>query len=196
MATKPVRSRAANSPSKKYMNHVMFDQETLDTLPTAVMLSIGAVKFDLESGKLDPDGFYASLSVNDQLACGRTISESTLTWWMEQSPEARAVFREPKQTLESALVALSDWLGHNKRCVWSNGAAFDIPMLEHAYASYGLPTPWEFWNARCVRTYRALPGAKNVPKVEPLVAHNALHDAVAQAKHVQAIQAMLKEAMV
>lgn len=195
MATKPARSRAANSPFKKYMNHVMFDQETLDTVASAVILSIGAVKFDLESGKLDPDGFYASLSYDDQLARGRTISESTVAWWMEQSPEARAVFREPKQTLESALIALSDWLGHDKRYVWSNGADFDIPMLAHAYTSYGMQIPWAFWNARCVRTYRALPGAKNVPEVEPLVAHNALHDAVAQAKHVQAIQAMLKVAV-
>lgn len=177
------------------MNHVMFDQETLDTLPTAVMLSIGAVKFDLDSDKLDPDGFYASLSINDQLAHGRTISESTLVWWMAQDKEAQQVFVEPKQTLESALVSLSEWLGHNKRCVWSNGASFDIPMLEHAYASYGLTAPWEFWNSRCVRTYRALPGARYVPKVEPTVAHNALHDAVAQARHMQAIQAMLKGAL-
>ena len=87
---------------------------------------------------------------------------------------------------------LSDWLGDDKSFMWSNGADFDLPMLAHAYASYGMTVPWEFWNSRCVRTYRSLPGAKSVPKVEPLVAHNALHDAVAQARHMQRIQAMLK----
>jgi hypothetical protein len=35
-----------------------------------------------------------------------------------------------------------------------------------------------------VRTYRALPGAKTVPKIVPAIAHHALHDAHAQAEHV------------
>lgn len=174
------------------MKHCMVDNETLDTTATAVIISIGAVKFDLDSNDLDNDGFYASISINDQLAMGRTISESTLVWWMGQEKAAQQVFVEPKQSLESALVSLSDWLSHNKRFMWSNGADFDLPMLAHAYASYGMTVPWEFWNSRCVRTYRSLPGAKSVPKVEPLVAHNALHDAVAQARHMQRIQAMLK----
>lgn len=174
------------------MKHCMADNETLGTRATSVILSIGAVKFDLDSDEIDNDGFYASLSIDDQLAHGRTIDESTLVWWMAQDKAAQRVFVEPKQTLESALVSLIDWLGHNKRFMWSNGADFDLPMLTHAFASYGLVTPWEFWNSRCVRTYRSLPGAKNVFKVEPLVAHNALHDAVAQARHMQAIQAMLK----
>ena len=174
------------------MKHCMADNETLGTRATSVILSIGAVKFDLDSDEIDNDGFYASLSIDDQLAHGRTIDEATLVWWMAQDKAAQRVFVEPKQTLESALVSFIDWLGHNKRFMWSNGADFDLPMLTHAFASYGLVTPWEFWNSRCVRTYRGLPGAKNVPKVESLVAHNALHDAVAQARHMQAIQAMLK----
>ncbi len=175
-----------------YMKHVMIDTETLGTYADSIILSIGAVKFDLDSDQLDPKAFYASVSIDSNIALGRTPTESTINWWMQQSKDAQAVFAEPKQTLEEALRSLTDWLGHNKRCVWSNGADFDLPMLAHAYKSIGLETPWEFWNSRCVRTYKSLPQARNVPKSANALAHNALQDAVAQAKHVQAIQAALK----
>ena len=172
------------------MKHVMIDLETLGTTADAVILSIGAVKFDLESDKMDEAGFYASVSIESCTDAGRIIDESTLVWWLGQSKEAQAVFTEPKQTLESALASLADWLGHNKRFVWSNGASFDIPMLEHAYKKFGWEAPWEFYNSRCVRTYRSLPAAARVPK--PANDHNALRDAINQARNVQAIYAAMK----
>ena len=173
------------------MKDVMIDLETLGTTADAVILSIGAVKFNLESGDIDDKAFYASVSVESNLDMGRRISESTLNWWFDQTPEARQVFREPKQTLENSLRELIDWFEHDQRRVWSNGADFDLPMLAHAFTQLGLTIPWQFWNSRCVRTYRALPAASSVPKPENKLAHNALHDAIAQAKHVQAIYAAM-----
>ncbi len=187
-----VRPRASRSFSKlPYMKHVMIDTETLGTFADSVILSIGAVKFDLDSDQLDSEAFYASISIDSNTVLGRGITGSTIAWWMEQSQEAQAVFREPKQPLEDALRSLTDWLGHNKRCAWSNGADFDLPMLAMAYKSIGMEAPWEFWNSRCVRTYKSLPQARNVPKPANTLAHNALQDAIAQVKYVQAIQAAL-----
>lgn len=173
------------------MKNVMVDLETLGTTADSVIMSIGAVKFDLDSNKFDDEGFYASISIDSNIALGRKPSESTIIWWLDQTVEAKAVFTEPKQQLETALQGLSEWLGHNKRCVWSNGADFDIPMLAHAYAQFGLEPPWQFWNSRCVRTYKSLPAAARVPKPSNTLAHNALADAVAQVKYVQAIQAVM-----
>lgn len=176
------------------MNHVMIDVETLGTEADAVMLSIGAVMFDLDSDEINTHGFYAVLGIDDQLNLGRRIDEATLRWWFQQSKEAQAVFEEkPKQHLADVLHSMTSWFGHTKRIVWSNGASFDIPMIAHAYSMCSLSTPWEFWNSRCVRTYRSLPGAGRVAKIEPSIAHHALHDAVAQAKTVQAIQKVLKK---
>lgn len=172
------------------MKHIMIDLETLGTTVDSVILSIGAVKFDLDSDKMDDAGFYASVSIDSNLDIGRVVNESTINWWMKQSAEARQVFAEPKQSLEAALASLSEWAGHNKRIVWSNGANFDIPMLEHAYNKLGWSAPWEFYNTRCVRTYKSLPAAARVPK--PANDHNALRDAVNQARYVQAIQAAMK----
>lgn len=174
------------------MKHVLVDLETLGTDATSIIISIGAVKFDLEKGVIDNDAFYASISVESNLRYKRDLTESTLVWWMEQSKEAQAVFTEPKMTLDGALQEFADWIGARpKYLMWGNGPTFDLGMLANAYRDLGWETPWEFWNERCVRTYRDLPGAKNVPKVVPQIAHNALHDAHAEAQHLINIHQVL-----
>lgn len=166
----------------------MIDLETLGTTADAVILSIGAVKFNLESGDIEDKAFYASVSINSNIDLGRRVSESTLQWWMGQSPAAQAVFHEqPKLTLEAALRELIEWFEHDQRRVWSNGADFDLPMLAHAFTQLGLTIPWQFFNSRCFRTYKALPAASNLPKLKN--DHNALRDAVNQAKFAQAVYA-------
>lgn len=169
----------------------MFDLETLGTTADSVIMSIGAVKFNLETGEIDNAGFYASVSIDSNLEVKRRISEDTLIWWLKQSKEAQTVFGEEKQTLRVALESLADWLGTSDYTVWSNGADFDLPMLAHACSQFGMAAPWNFWNARCVRTYRALPGAKDVGVARTGTHHNALADAEYQARLVCAIHAKL-----
>jgi DNA polymerase III epsilon subunit-like protein len=172
--------------------HVMLDKETLGTRADAVILSIGAVKFDLDGDHIDDAAFYASVSIDSNLDAGRTIDEDTLLWWMDQSPEARAVFSEPKTTLNNALSDFVEWFG-DATYVWSNGASFDIVMMSNALRAAGMSIPWKFYNERCVRTYKNIPGMKNI-KVENTLKHNALADAIAQAKLVHAIQKKLTSA--
>lgn len=171
------------------MQHVMIDLETLGTSSDAVILSIGAVKFDLDSDQLDDAAFYASISIDSNLAAGRKINEATLLWWLKQSPAAQAVFFEDKQALPAALDSFAEWFeaGSTSKYIWSNGADFDIPMIAHAFRSLEWEAPWQFYDSRCVRTYKNLPGAKNV-RVENATKHNALSDAIAQVRLVQAIQ--------
>jgi hypothetical protein len=173
------------------MNNIMVDLETLGTVADSVIMSIGAVKFDLNSQAIDDGGFYASISIDSNLELRRRVQEDTLIWWMGQSPAAQKVFHEPKQTLEDALIEFSDWVGSDKYNIWSNGADFDIPMLAHAYSQLGIEIPWKFWNSRCFRTFKNLPGAKNVNTPTEGVKHNAMSDAVNQARALQNIQAAL-----
>lgn len=167
------------------MKHVMIDLETLATTADAVVVSLGAVKFD--NKKIDNRGFYTPISVESNLTYGRRISEDTLAWWMKQSDAARAVFNEPNETLESALDQLVSWIGKDDPIIWSNGASFDIPILEHAFAQVGITVPWKFWNSRCYRTIKGLAKAKQIKYAGPAVKHNALSDAYAQAQHLQLI---------
>lgn len=166
---------------------IMFDAETLGTVADAVIMSIGAVRFDLETDQIDDDGFYASISIESNLDYGRRTQEDTMIWWMGQTPAAMGVFREPKIALAEALKDLSDWVGPNEHLVWSNGADFDLPMLAHAYAQTRLTVPWKFFDSRCVRTYKTLPQAANVKVPRTGTHHNALADALYQAQLVQAI---------
>ncbi len=173
------------------MQHVMIDLETLGTTPDSIILSIGACRFDLDSDKIDDAAFYTSIAPAEQQKLGRTFSDDTLVWWMQQPAEARAVFGEPKESLQSALTDLADWFAvTGAKFIWSNGASFDIPMLNHAYKGFDLESPWEFYDERCLRTFKTLPGMKDL-KVPNALKHNALQDAIAQAKLAQAIQARL-----
>ena len=76
------------------MKHVMIDLETLGTVADAAILSIGAVKFELESQAIDDAGFYASVSIDSNLEMKRRIQEDTLIWWMKQGESAQGVFHE------------------------------------------------------------------------------------------------------
>jgi len=182
------------------MKHVMVDLETLATTADACILSIGAVRFDLESDDVDDAGFYASISVTSNLHMDRRISEDTLIWWFDRPKEAQAVFSEKKQSLAQGLMNFRDWINDAECQIWSNGADFDLPILAHAFGQLRVDVPWKYWNANCYRTYKKLPGAKNL-RVPPVgVLHNALSDAITQAKTVQLIHRTLfssiKHAMV
>lgn len=179
------------------MKHIMLDLETLGNRSDAVILSLGAVKFDLDSDKTDDKAFYASISIDSNLELGRRIQEDTLLWWLKQEIAAQSVFHEEKIALPQALEDFSDWVGTGDYEVWSNGADFDIPMVTHAFAQIQMETPWKFWAGNCVRTYKKLPGAKAIASGVPFIGvkHNALADAVHQAQVVQAIHKNLFSAV-
>lgn len=169
------------------MKHVMIDLETLGTAADACILSIGAVRFDLNSEAIDDQGFYASVSIDSNLQMKRRIQEDTLIWWLKQGEAAQGVFHESKQTLETALIEFADWLGDGECHVWSNGADFDLPMMAHAFTQHQMEVPWKFWNSNCFRTYKKLPGAKQIRAGATGVKHNALSDAYQQAQTLQMI---------
>lgn len=163
--------------------HIMIDLETLGTTADAAILSIGAVRFDLETGMLD-ENFYRVVSFESQPK--RVLSRDTLAWWMKQSAEAALVLtHQPKFSLEDALRDFAAWVRDmGSVCAWSNGADFDLPMLTHAFDQCGIKQPWPVYNGRCYRTYKNLPGARDVKVIRAGEHHNALDDAIYQAEHV------------
>ena len=174
---------------------IMIDLETLGTTANSVIVSIGAVRFNLDAGhvfdELESDKFYIVVDMDSQAE--RYISTDTMKWWDEQSPEARDVFDQPSTDITLALVGLGAFIAATPGDVqvWSNGADFDLPMLAHAYSQYGVALPWKPYAGRCYRTYKNLPGARAVPMVRQGEHHNALDDAIDQARHLCAIHAVL-----
>lgn len=178
-------------------SHIMVDLETLDTTPSAVVTSIGAVAFDPYSKELG-DNFY--LELTDDLAVqqerGRTISADTVVWWMRQGQAAQQLFA-PRSgsavrcSTASALTHFTDFVrlnGGKDAKLWGNGADFDNVILGSLYKSFGVNKPWSYGNNRCFRTIKNLKGAPGSPD-RVGVHHNALDDAVTQALHLQKIMA-------
>ena len=167
----------------KTPRHVMIDLETMGRTPEQPIVSIGAVIFDPRYGVITDETFYWELHWKSQ---GRNADPDTVTWWASQSAEARAVL-DGIDDLQDALEALSEWLPKDCR-VWGNGSIFDIATLEHAYRQYKIEIPWKFWNVYDCRTvlalYEAKRGGLDRSKSNHGTAHNALDDAIFQAKWV------------
>lgn len=163
----------------------MLDLETLDTSPTAVIVSIGAVKFN-KDGSIGKS-FYDVIDRSEQVAKGRTINPQTLDWWFKQSEEARSVFKiTPCTSVKLSLEAFSIYASETGEQVnmWGNGADFDCVLLGSLYETFGLKKPWSYSNNRCFRTLKNICIAKDshaMPQREG-THHNALDDAVYQAK--------------
>lgn len=191
------------------MKDIMVDIETLDTVQSAVVVSIGAIAFDPHSRELG-EKFYVELTddLQFQHECGRTISPDTVRWWMMQSDAAKVVFADPdtdelivrspirkeaRKTTVQGLIAFSEFVERNggkKMELWGNGADFDNVIIGSLYDSAKMAKPWSYGRNRCYRTMKRLFGG-NVPMARSGVHHNGLDDAITQAIHLQEIFACI-----
>lgn len=160
----------------------MVDLETLSLSNNPVVLSIGAVKFDANG--IDEEVFYERISRESCVGLGLVEDANTRAWWEQQDPEVYAEALSGTRSLKEVLEEFTEWLGEDPK-VWGNGACADNVWLKSAYAACDLGVPWKFWNDRCYRTVLAL--FPNATKIRPMVAHNALEDAEAQAKTLRSI---------
>ena len=161
------------------MNRLMLDFETLDVAECPVILSMGVVVFN-ENGIVDC--FFEKIDQHSCLDLGCTVSIDTLLWWEQQTEAARAAAFGGKTNIGYAMGMLVD-LYKKYECeeIWSKGAIADIRWTNNILDKLGLQKPWKFWEEMCFRTY-----LKYSPKVDfqPVgEAHNALDDAINQAKH-------------
>ena len=169
--------------------HVMLDLETMSTGSYAAIVSIGAVSFDPALVGFRTS-FYQTISLASSMKAGLRVDADTIKWWLGQtSALARAaVLSEHYVNLDEALLGFAEWYGTDDSVpVWGNGAGFDNVILGNAYKAVGIDQPWSYKANRCFRTLRSLP--PEVARPEHGVAHNALDDAIAQARWLQAIVA-------
>ncbi|MGY2573181.1 3'-5' exonuclease [Vibrio sp. C8] len=176
--------------------HVMLDLETMGNTSNAAIVSIGAVVFNPETGELGAD-FEEVINLNSSAYYG-DLDASTVTWWLTQSEEARAIFQRdtPKSSLKDALLELNQWfadLGDAKEIqIWGNGSGFDNVILTNAYKAVRIKPNFTHWNDRDVRTIvemgRSILGIDPKTKLEREgTHHSALDDAKFQAKYVAII---------
>lgn len=177
--------------------HFMVDLETMGKKNNAPIVAIGAVVFDPSTGSIG-ESFYKVVCLESSVNWGAVIDPSTVIWWLKQSSEARsAIVNDDAIPLQDALLQFREFVSDNvaggskKAQVWGNGASFDNSILRSSYDCIAEDYPWEYWNDRGVRTMVELGQAISFdPKTTiPFEGsrHNALADAIHQARYVSAI---------
>lgn len=172
--------------------HVMLDLETQDSSKTAVIISIGAVAFNPNTGEFG-ERFSVNVDPETCLAVGLTRSDSTMKWWSAQSQAAQDSWKVNPISIQDALKSFSEFMGRNGlKIVWGNGSDFDNVILGNAYDAAKMPLPWRYSNNRCFRTMK---GEFSVPEPTRMgTHHNGLDDAVHQAKWLVEIYKKFKPA--
>ena len=174
-------------------NDIMIDIESLNTTPDCVILTIGAVLFDPRgSGILDKIELRPTIEDQTEIF-NRSINDDTLRWWGTQSEAAQeeALGDRDRISFKECMEKLYKFCW-NRRAVWSNGAPFDLVVMEHAWRQVSdkpNPIPWPFWSVRDTRTLYDIAGVK-LKDGGHVTSHKAVEDAERQAIVVQ--QAYMK----
>lgn len=171
----------------------MVDLETMDNVPSAAIVSIGAVECDLTTGELGST-FSRVVDLKDQDKYNMTINSETLYWWLQQSTRAQAALCvEGKISLVVMCDKFSKWINsldaHSDSIrLWGNGASFDNAIIRYAYRQVGQELPIKFWNDRDMRTILGFYPSQLQEKYRRTTLrsgtyHNALDDAKHQVKY-------------
>lgn len=170
----------------------MLDIETLGRAPAGMITTIGAVQFD-ENGVSSKE-FYKKLDWKDSVRYG-DIDVSTVIWWMKQSDEARLEAISGTSSLKRTLRGFQKWFPKNAQ-VWGKGPTFDVSIMENAFTQCNVSCPWGYYNVRDVRTIIETTKGfidPNDYKCNADVAHDALSDAIFQARYVSAMLKHIRE---
>ena len=123
-----------NLQSEKSLVNVMVDIETLSLQPSAAVLAVAAVAFNMENGTIG-EHFFATLDVVPQLLKGRSMEETTVYFW-HNLPEKDKEWLTEKDKELSPDNALWGLLGFLQRVgegaslqLWAQGSDFDFPIL-------------------------------------------------------------------
>ena len=169
----------------------MVDIETLGTNNNAIVLSIGAVVFNLSDwdeydGMRDDRVFHIRMNLKEQEDKGMKADIDTVRWWMGQNKAAQAALKLDDEGCHvwEALNLLDEWWeraggGKHKLNSWGNGPNFDQKIVTSLYHHFDRQPPWYYRQERCLRTLRDLAGKPDLKNsgIVRGVEHNALEDA-------------------
>lgn len=127
--------------------HAMIDIEALGLRPGSVVIELGCVLFDLETGKTG-ETFHRKIQPDANLM----VDLDTLAWH-----ERHGTWPSPSEDAVPLARALRDfnvWV-HGAGTIesfWSWGSTYDFPLLVEAYRMVCLNMPWDYWQLCCARS--------------------------------------------
>ncbi|QIG60670.1 exodeoxyribonuclease VIII [Vibrio phage VPT02] len=172
------------SPVSHHHLNWVFDLETYATNQNAIVPELSAVAFDILSGEVFHEATF-HIDVDSQVALGREVSASTLSFWLMQSEDARrkmlladaeycekndlpaplqigGAMAQLSHIIKTVSATWAEQTGLSKEpMVWGNGITFDLGKTISLFETAQVPLPWQFWAERDARTLMDLaPGIK------------------------------------
>lgn len=166
---------------------MMVDIETLGNSSNSVLLSIGAVMFDIETGETGQQ-FRVDIDPESCVKSGLHMDVGTVMWWLGQPKESQdSVVKSGGAPLNEAVRQFSNFISNNSPDgIWGNGVRFDLGIIENACHAIGVKTPWPFWTERDVRTLVSF-----APDIKGAIINDLHHDPISdclyQIKYCSAI---------
>ena len=179
--------------------NISLDVETLGTSKKSVISQIGAVKFT-DDGEI-VDRFISNIDIkvydNPFYRGLLDIDIQTVVWWLNQDEKAQKSvysFGLKREHPEKALIRFAEWASDDKEVVFWSHNSFDPSIVEENFKVWDLSCPIHRHNSFDIRTlFYFVPKDESVEHVG--VKHNALHDAIHQARQVSKSLQKLKKAM-
>lgn len=185
--------------------HLMLDTETggipvtqamltEGTMAPPVILSLGAVVFDPYAqmqgyGDLHKYGFYRNICPRSCRELGAKFDPATVEWWKQQSDDARAALKVNQVPVQQAIKEFACWLSNHNNIIcgyWANSPTFDVVLVKHYFETTKTYWPFKHFEEHDMRTLRRFMWPDgNYPNFVEGTAHNALDDAIGQARCVQ-----------
>lgn len=161
---------------------VALDIETLSLRPDAVVMQVGLAAWTQRGGLVASMGMFIDRTAQTD----RRQDKTTVDWWDQQPPEAKAVLAESLSPLAAhpasvapRIAGFLDGLQRNGEIegIYGYGSDFDNVTLQDLCAAYSSVPPWHYRLNRCGRTIAGLCPEIEKPITEG-VKHNAVDDAV------------------
>ncbi len=171
------------------MRDFMVDVETTGLSPDrSAIIQLAAVRFDLQTGEVDPDTFEGCLSIPPW----RAWDEGTRDWWRQQKRSTFEGIMDRAQPHNETLERFYRWVqGKNVRnaVFWAKPTHFDYAFVQSALKDIGLPMPFHYRDATDMNSFiRGLYYPGEVPTIPDMEgdgdAHNALWDCFDQIHRV------------
>lgn len=157
----------------KDKNHLMLDLETLGDKSFSIIVSIGAVIFNIETGEI-LDMYYTPVDIDSSLKFGFRPTGGTIKWWMNQNDVARKKITQPGIQINEMVLQFDEFFRKNEvKYIWGNSAKFDIGLMCDVYDRLGLNVPWQFRNEMCYRTLTNL-----YPNIKKELSYIPSHDPI------------------
>ena len=152
--------------------NIFIDLEALGRKPGSAIIQIGAVAFDIGTGKAG-SRFHRHVAVHPALH----VEQASVLWHAKHGTWPLDG-KTPTAPLEEALEDLSQWIADlgTPASIWSWGSTYDFPLLDAAYEAAGAEPRWRYWQEQCARSVWRLAFPDTPHGKRP---HHALEDALA-----------------